>query len=105
MLERLRSRESRRPEGLQVTLSSIHRAKGLEARRVFVLGSGEVDAANGWQAAQEHNLKYVAVTRARGGTWMVEPSTPRERLTSVVLRAGDSVVAAPPFFCVQHSGH
>ena len=51
-----------------ITLSSIHRAKGLEAFRVFYLkpkGTGpRLDKMQGWELEQEKNLEYVAVTRA-----------------------------------------
>lgn len=42
-----------------VTLSTIHRAKGLEANRVFWLQTKELSGE------QEDNLKYVAITRAK----------------------------------------
>jgi DNA helicase-2/ATP-dependent DNA helicase PcrA len=49
-----------------VVLSSIHKAKGLEAGRVFWFNpdltcKGEQE----WQQRQERNLKYVAATRAK----------------------------------------
>lgn len=54
-----------------IKLSSIHRAKGLEARRVFyLLGDGEKsfgpppDKLQDWELEQERNLRYVAITRA-----------------------------------------
>lgn len=51
------------------TLSSVHKAKGLEWDRVFVLGRGEVMpspyATKPWELEQEQNLVYVAATRAR----------------------------------------
>lgn len=52
-----------------IRLSSIHRAKGLEAKRVFLLepeGSTVPHpmAKSDWQRAQEWNLRYVAITRA-----------------------------------------
>lgn len=51
-----------------IVLSSVHKAKGLEADRVWVL-NGELmphpKAKRGWEMQQEMNLKYVAVTRAR----------------------------------------
>lgn len=52
-----------------VRLSSIHRAKGLEARRVFFLMPESAPcphymAKSEWQIGQEWNLKYVAITRA-----------------------------------------
>lgn len=54
-------------EKASVTCSSIHRAKGLEARRVFVLEPEKLRAprGRGWQLEQEHNLAYVAYTRAQ----------------------------------------
>lgn len=52
-----------------VRLSSIHKAKGLEARRVFFLRPSDAPcphpmARSAWQQDQEYNLCYVAVTRA-----------------------------------------
>lgn len=51
-----------------VTLCSVHRSKGLENPRVFVLGRGELmgrSMRRAWQSEQEINLIYVAVTRAQ----------------------------------------
>jgi len=52
-----------------VRLSSIHKAKGLEAERVYLLEPGNATvphpmAKSQWQLAQEWNLRYVAITRA-----------------------------------------
>ena len=50
-----------------VRFSSIHRAKGLESDRVFILYPELLPhpmAKTPWQQQQEHNLKYVAITRA-----------------------------------------
>lgn len=52
-----------------VLLTSIHKAKGLEARRVFILDPKKVPfphpmARSAAAKAQEYNLRYVAVTRA-----------------------------------------
>lgn len=49
-----------------VTLSSIHKAKGLEANRVAILEPERLRAprGRGWQLQQELNLAYVAYTRA-----------------------------------------
>jgi DNA helicase-2/ATP-dependent DNA helicase PcrA len=53
----------------KVVLSTIHKAKGLEADTVFILDehllykmSGE---AGSWTHTQEQNLEYVAITRAK----------------------------------------
>lgn len=52
-----------------IRLSSVHKAKGLEAQRVFILlpdgaGMPHPMAKSAWQREQEMNLKYVAITRA-----------------------------------------
>jgi DNA helicase-2/ATP-dependent DNA helicase PcrA len=51
-----------------VTLSTVHRAKGLEADRVVILESDRLmssRATQAWQIEQEENLSYVAWTRAK----------------------------------------
>lgn len=50
-----------------IWISSIHRAKGLEADRVFILEYNKLPfpASREWQIIQERNLHYVAVTRSR----------------------------------------
>lgn len=54
-------------ERSSVTLSTVHRAKGLEADRVWILRPDLLPfpKATGWQLEQEMNLKYVALTRAK----------------------------------------
>lgn len=52
-----------------IRLSSIHKAKGLESKRVFFLIPKGAEcphpmARSAWQREQERNLRYVAVTRA-----------------------------------------
>jgi len=52
-----------------VTLSTVHRAKGLESERVFILRPDKLPLVwkgqQAWQYEQELNLKYVAVTRVK----------------------------------------
>lgn len=52
-----------------ITLSSVHKSKGLEWDRVFILGRKQImpspRAEQEWQYEQEINLIYVAVTRAK----------------------------------------
>lgn len=57
-----------------LTLSTIHKAKGIEWNRVFLLGRAQFQpskfAIKAWQKEQETNLIYVAITRAK--TTLVE---------------------------------
>ncbi len=54
-----------------VMFSTVHRAKGLEAGRVFLLeatfkGKRKVDGETDWQRGDgEQNIRYVAITRAK----------------------------------------
>jgi superfamily I DNA/RNA helicase len=57
-------------QGKGVTLSTVHKAKGLEAERAFILESALHQsfmhrAKQHWQKEQEKNILYVAVTRAK----------------------------------------
>lgn len=54
--------------GKQVTLSTIHKSKGLEANRVFFLNSGLIPskyATSELELYAEDCLKFVAITRAK----------------------------------------
>ncbi len=58
-----------------VVLSSVHRAKGLEENRVFIVEPERLRnprARRGWMLEQEHNLHYVALTRAKSELVFVE---------------------------------
>ncbi len=58
-----------------VVLATIHKAKGLEATRVFWLNSSQCPskwAKQDWQKQQERNLCYVAVTRAKSELFLIE---------------------------------
>lgn len=50
-----------------IVLSTIHKAKGLEANRVFIIRPDLIPLPNqrSWQQKQEKNLEYVAITRAK----------------------------------------
>lgn len=63
-----------------VTLSTIHRAKGLEADRVFVLAPEKLPhpaAKLAWEHEQEANLHYVALTRSRAELYFVRERNAR----------------------------
>lgn len=53
-----------------VVLGTVHRTKGLEGFRVYILEPGKIPhsmAKKPWERNQEMNLAYVAVTRAKYG--------------------------------------
>lgn len=58
-----------------IYLSSVHRAKGLEANNVFVVDYNKIrikyKRQSEWQAQQEANLEYVALTRAKQKLYLV----------------------------------
>ncbi|HEX9980220.1 MAG TPA: ATP-dependent helicase [Flavobacterium sp.] len=59
-----------------IILSSIHRAKGLEAKNVFIIGYEKLpfkkEKMLDWQLYQERCLKYVAITRAEVNLYQTE---------------------------------
>ena len=52
-----------------ICLSTIHKAKGLESDRVFIIRPDKMFLPHcmrvAWMAEQEYNLAYVAYTRAK----------------------------------------
>lgn len=66
---------STRPDA--VVFSTIHRSKGLEADRVWLLESPMRQPKRDWEHQQQRNLRYVALTRAKQSLRFVEdvPST------------------------------
>ncbi|MCM4156900.1 ATP-dependent helicase [Gramella sp. AN32] len=58
-----------------IKLSTIHKAKGLENKRVFILDYDKLpmkkDNHKPWETVQENNLKYVALTRAKESLFLV----------------------------------
>lgn len=70
------SEKEKRPT---LTLSTIHKAKGREWSRVFVLGPNtlmpSIWARQEWELEQEDNLRYVAYTRSMGTLVLVNMET------------------------------
>jgi DNA helicase-2/ATP-dependent DNA helicase PcrA len=57
-----------------VVFSSVHRAKGLEANRIFILHQELLPhpkAKSGWEQVQEQNCMYVAITRSKNKLFWV----------------------------------
>ena len=63
-------------KGHGITLSSVHKSKGKEWNRVFILGFNAYMpskyAKKEWQRIQEENLIYVAITRAKNYLGYIE---------------------------------
>jgi DNA helicase-2/ATP-dependent DNA helicase PcrA len=58
-----------------IALSTVHKAKGLEANNVFVVCRSLMpskSAKKDWEVQQEHNLMYVAYTRAKNKLCFVD---------------------------------
>lgn len=71
-----------------VMLSSIHRAKGLERKNVFIIGYDQLPIKKenmlDWQLYQEKCLKYVAITRAEVTLYQTD-SPPDNKIKSEQL--------------------
>ena len=66
-------------QGRMIVLSTVHKAKGLEEERVFILKPDLMPhpkARMGWQLEQEYNLKYVACSRAKAELFFVQENVP-----------------------------
>ena len=62
------------PVTAHITMSTIHKSKGLEANRIFILRPDLLPhpmAKGNNEMIQEDNLHYVAVTRAKQELWYV----------------------------------
>jgi DNA helicase-2/ATP-dependent DNA helicase PcrA len=65
-----------------VTLATIHKAKGLEAERVYWLNRSQCPSSRArqpWQQEQERNLCYVAATRAKAELVLIEEKADEQR--------------------------
>ncbi|MDJ0510042.1 MAG: UvrD-helicase domain-containing protein [Crocosphaera sp.] len=62
-------------EDSPITLSTCHRAKGLEGERIFIIDADNLpmvwERQKEWQKEQEHNLLYVALTRSTEALYVV----------------------------------
>jgi hypothetical protein len=85
-IERLFDDEA--PLSSHVILATIHRAKGDEADRVFLLKTDSMPATflaeKDWQIQQEHNLLYVALTRSKGSLFLVPIPKKAEQLEELL---------------------
>jgi superfamily I DNA/RNA helicase len=62
-----KDKAERQKKKIVLTLSTVHRVKGLEAPRVYILNKflmPSIYAIKDWEKQQEKNIEYVAYTRA-----------------------------------------
>lgn len=84
-----------------VTLSTIHRSKGDEADRVFILSCNSLpyrrDGMLDWQCKQEDNLAYVALTRAKESLVLVplDKDDDKTRMFAAMPYGGMDVAPVP----------
>ena len=78
VIERLNTLFTDTRNGNAITLSTVHKAKGLESDNVFILLPGYLPFLRKdqqpWEVEQEMNLKYVAITRAKKNLYYVDIS-------------------------------
>ena len=92
-----------------LTLSTIHKAKGLEWHRVFILDWGLLPskwAKQPWMQQQERNLQYVASTRPKDTIVFIQSGQWRKPCNRAIQRAIDGVdnpvtTVNPPFVSVE----
>jgi DNA helicase-2/ATP-dependent DNA helicase PcrA len=87
------------PSDEMVTLSTTHRAKGLEWRAVFViwLSEGRFPTVRAEDEEEERRLFYVAVTRAKDRLYLVHPELARDRYrVDVLVERSRFVQELPP---------
>ena len=66
-----------------LTLATVHKAKGMEADRVWWLNKSQCPsrwARQDWQKKQELNICYVAVTRAKTQLYLIEDGSGNKKI-------------------------
>ncbi len=77
-----------------VVLCTIHKAKGLEAKRIFVDRPDLLPhpaAKGGWQKEQEMNILYVALTRAKAELYFIDEAPSSIQLPTEAIPA-DAII-------------
>lgn len=85
-------------EKQKVTLSTVHQAKGLEWRVVFIvwLAEGRFPSARAEDEEEERRLFYVACTRARDALLLCYPFVARDRYRVDVILEPSRFLAELP---------
>ena len=95
------------PDPEHVTLSSVHQAKGLEWKAVFVIGLADrmfpngrvLDAEDDAMLEEERRLFYVALTRAKDELYLAYPQiNPKSYSGEIIQRPSRFLDDCPPEF-------
>lgn len=88
------------PSSKGITLCTVHKSKGSEWNRVFILRFDLMPspyAKNEWQKKQEMNLIYVAITRAKSYLAYINPKTWSDEPNLNVSKKTDELTSFNPF--------
>ena len=82
-----------------ICLSTVHKAKGLEANNVFILCPSLIPSRRAvlpWEIEAERNLEYVAITRAKKNLYYIDEKifSPRKGYSDVATALDDVRYAA-----------
>jgi len=86
-----------------IKISTIHRAKGLEEKRVFILEYNKLPIKRilPWENIQERNLHYVAVTRPQNELYLCVEAVEQDELDETVEKEEEEnsvdFATNPPF--------
>ena len=83
----------------EITFSTIHSAKGLEAENIFFINSWLIPtpwASKDWEFQGERNIMYVALTRAKNRTYFVDihDEPPTEAIVNKIEKRNDRITEA-----------
>ncbi len=92
------------PPDEALTLSTIHQAKGLEWRSVFLiwLSEGRFPTVRAEDMEEERRLFYVAVTRAKENLYLLHPVMARDRYRVDVLLDPSTFLLELPAELLEH---
>ena len=82
----------------KLPLSTVHKAKGLESERVFILDRHLMPSKYAkleWQQEQERNVEYVAITRAKSSLFFIKSDVPAAK-GEPVIEPVIPVIKKPP---------
>ena len=83
----------------EITFSTIHSAKGLEAENIFFINSWLIPttwASKDWEFQGERNIMYVALTRAKNRTYFVDihDEPPTEAIVNRIEKRNERITEA-----------